>query len=243
MRFFDAHNLGSGQFSLGFRSADLLILFLMQREQFQANLGNSEESQTPQNRFSTGLSRVGRECLMNLIAPVWAGLLLMAPEATAQDSLINFNNSVFYTSRLVTDSFGKPLVGTNWVAQLFLDTPTGLLTVSGPGSGLFSAAGAGTPGAWSGGTRLLETVSFGQTSQVEVRVWDLSLFSTYEAALQAGGVTGTSGLFNYSFTPSSPLADTDSWMKNFPSVRLTDQPALPPLIEAIRHHSPRKATN
>ena len=177
---------------------------------------------------------------MRLIAPVSAGLLLMAPDAAAQDSLINFNNSVFGTSRLVTDSFGKPLVGTNWVAQLFLDTPTGFLTVSGPGSGLFSAAGAGNPGAWSGATRLLEMVSFGRTSQVEVRVWDLSLFATYEAALQTGGVTGTSGLFNYSFTPSSPLADTDSWMKNFPSIRLTDQPALPPLIEAVRHAEPQE---
>ena len=154
----------------------------MQREQFQTNLGNSEESKTPQKRFFTGLSGFGRECLMSLMAPVSAGLLLMAPDAAAQDSLINFNNSVFGTSRLVTDSFGKPLVGTNWVAQLFLDTPTGFLTVSGPGSGLFSAAGAGTPGAWSGGTRLLEMVSFGRTSQVEVRVWDLSLFATYEAA-------------------------------------------------------------
>jgi PKD repeat protein len=166
--------------------------------------------------------------------------LLLGSTALAQDSLIHFNNSVFGNTRLVTDSFGKPLVGTNWVAELFLDTPTGLLNVTGPGSGLFSASGSGTPGVWSGGTRLLEKVSFGQTAQVEVRVWDLSLFSTYEAALQAGGVTGTSGLFNYSFTPSSPLAESDSWMKNFPSIRLTDQPALPPLIEAIRHPEPQE---
>jgi hypothetical protein len=221
----------------------------MQREQPQTIPENVVENpaETRPNssfighsRFSKRLSRFGRECLTSIIAPLSAGLVLMAPDATAQDSLINFNNSVFGTSRLVTDSFGKPLVGTNWVAELFLDTSTGLLTVSGPGSGLFSAAGAGTPGAWSGGTRLLEKVSFGQTSQVEVRVWDLSLFSTYEAALQAGGVTGTSGLFNYSFTPSSPLAAADSWMKNFPSIRLTDQPALPPLIESIRHSEPQE---
>jgi hypothetical protein len=241
MRFLlDAHNLGLGQSYFDFRSADFLIPALMQREQFQTHLGNIEESKTVRTRVSTGWSGFGPACLMSLIAPVSAGLLLLAPDAAAQDSLINFNNSVFGTSRLVTDSFGKPVVGTNWVAQLFLDTPTGFLTVSGPGSGLFSAAGAGTPGAWSGATRLLEMVSFGRTSQVEVRVWDLSLFATYEAALQAGGVTGTSGLFDYSFTPSSPLADTDSWMKNFPSIRLTDQPALPPLIEAVRHAEPQE---
>ena len=115
----------------------------MQREQFQTNLGNSEESTPQKKRVSTGLRGFGRACLISLIAPVSAGLLLLAPDAAAQDSLINFNNSVFGTSRLVTDSFGKPVVGTNWVAQLFLDTPTGFLTVSGPGSGLFSAAGAG----------------------------------------------------------------------------------------------------
>ena len=171
------------------------------------------------------------------LAVASAGLFMVCETALAQDSAIHFNNSVFGNSRLVTDAAGKPLVGTNWVAQLFLDSPVGLSTVTGAGSGLFSAAGKGTAGVWAGGSRTLELVSFGETAQVEVRVWDLSLFSTYEDALMAGGTTGTTGLFPYTFTPSSPVAEADSWMKNFPSIRLVDQPALPPLIERIRHQT------
>ena len=167
-------------------------------------------------------------------------LLGVAGPAAAQDSLINFNNGVLGSSRLVTDFAGKPLVGTNWVAQLFLDTPTGLQEVTGPGSGLFYRAGEGTPGVWAGGLRLLEKVGIGQAAQLEVRVWDLGRYSTYEAALQAGGMTGTSGLFGYQFIPSSPLSASDSWMKNFPSIRMADQPALPPLIEGIRHPEPQE---
>ncbi len=181
------------------------------------------------HRFQTFLARG--------LAATSVGLFMGAEPAFAQDAAIHFNNAVFGTSRLVTDATGKPLAGTNWVAQLFLDTPVGLSTVTGAGSGLFSAAGKGTAGVWAGGNRTLEMVSFGETAQVEVRVWDLSLFSTYEDALMAGGITGTTGLFPYTFTPSSPIAEADSWMKNFPSIRLVDQPALPPLIERVRHQT------
>ena len=69
--------------------------------------------------------------------------------------------------------------------------------MSQPASGLFSAEGVGTPGVWSSRTHLLEKVGFGPTSQLEIRVWGLSLFPSYEAALQAGGVTVTSGLSNF----------------------------------------------
>lgn len=221
----------------------------MQREESQTNFEKTAKISVENleklpfylaNCFPTECGGFAGQCLTRMMVLLSAGLVLMAPKAAAQDSLINFNNSVFGSTRLVTDFSGKPLVGTNWMAGLFLDTPTGLLTVNGPGSGLFSAAGSGTPGVWSGGTRLLEKVGFGQPAQVEIRIWDVSLFASYEAALQAGGVTGTSGLFSYSFNPSSPLNEADSWMKNFPSIRLTDQPALPPLIEAVRHQEPQE---
>jgi len=75
--------------------------------------------------------------LVRGLAVASAGLCMVSETAFAQDSAIHFNNSVFGTSRLVTDAAGKPLVGTNWVAQLFLDTPVGLSTVTGAGSGLF----------------------------------------------------------------------------------------------------------
>lgn len=151
--------------------------------------------------FSSGkavLPGVARQTcclLMRLMPPLCAGLLLMALAATLKDSLIN--NPVFGTSCLVTNSLVKTMVGTNRMSHLLLDTPMGGLTVSEPASGLFSAEGVGTPGVRPSGTRLLEKVDFDPTSQVEMRVWGLSLFSSDEAALQAGGVTVTSGLSNF----------------------------------------------
>ena len=133
--------------------------------------------------------------LMSLLPPLCAELLLMAPAATLQHSLIN--NPVVGTSCLVTDSLVKTVAGTNRMSHLLLDTPTGGFTVSQPASGLFSAECVCTLGVCFSRTHLLEKVGFGPTSQLEIRVWGLSLFPSYEAALQAGGVTVTSGLSNF----------------------------------------------
>ena len=50
--------------------------------------------------------------LVRGLAVASAGLCMVSETAFAQDSAIHFNNSVFGTSRLVTDAAGKPLVGT-----------------------------------------------------------------------------------------------------------------------------------
>lgn len=158
--------------------------------------------------------------------------LAVAGMAVAQSVPVSFNNN-FDTGHLVYDPAGAPLVGTNYLAQLLLDTPTGLVTVTGTGSGLFRLPSTSSPGTWSGGTRQLPGVSYDQPVQLEVRVWDISLFPTYEAAVTGGGVTGTSGLFAYTYSPSAPPSPTDTWLKNLPSIRLIDQPSAPPLVESI----------
>jgi hypothetical protein len=156
----------------------------------------------------------------------------------AQSVPVNFNNLVLGLDRLVYDLGGQPLVGTNWQAQLFLDTTTGLVAVGGSGTGLFRAAGTSSPGTWSGASRDLPGVNAGQTVQLEVRVWDVSQFGTYDAASAAGGVTGTSGLFSYTFAPGNPPSPTDSWLKNLTTIRLVDAPAPPPLVKQIHHPTP-----
>lgn len=148
-------------------------------------------------------------------------------------SVVYFSNGVFDTNRMVLGVDGAPLASGSYVARLFMDTRTGLVAVNGKGDGRFA-----TPGIWGGGLRELAGVGYGQTVQLEVRVWDLSLYSSYEAAVNAGGMTGSSGLFNYTFAPSGPLSGPSSWMSNLTSIRLRTGPTPPPLIEGISNVDP-----
>lgn len=149
----------------------------------------------------------------------------------AQVATVNFSNGVFGTTRLVYDLAGQPLVGTNYLAQLYLDTPTGLISINGDGTGRFK--GFIRPGTWAGGARNLPGIAYGQPVQLEVRIWDRELYGSYEAAATAGGITGTSGLFSYTYAPGFPPSPSDDWLKNLTSIRLVDQPEPPPLIDSI----------
>ena len=146
-------------------------------------------------------------------------------------SLVSFNNAVLGSGGLVYDSNGKALASGNFVAQLYMDTFTGLKAINGTGTGRFGT----TPGVWDGGLRSLVGISYGQPVQLEVRIWDISLYSSYELAVTKGGITGTSGLFDYSYSPSGPITGSGAWMKNLTSIRLTSGPTPPPLIESIQH--------
>lgn len=176
---------------------------------------------------SNWAARRPHSCALSTLAA-----LTLASLAGAQSVPVSFNNN-FDTGHLVYDPAGARLVGTNYLALLLLDTPTGLVTVTGPGSGLFRQPGTAVPGTWTGGTRQLPGIGYDQPVKLEVRIWDVSLYTTYEAAVIGGGITGTSGLFAYTFGPSAPPSPTDTWLKNLPSIRLVDQPSAPPLVESI----------
>lgn len=148
-------------------------------------------------------------------------------------SVVYFGNNVFGADRLVVGVDGNPLASGSYVARLFMDSRTGLVAVNGKGDGRF-----GTPGIWDGGLRELAGIGYGQTVQLEVRIWDLSLYSSYEAAVNAGGNTGTSGLFSYTFAPSGTLSGPSSWMSNLTTIRLRTGPTPPPLIDGIGHADP-----
>ncbi len=168
-------------------------------------------------------------------SPCIVGLLaIFAPLLTqAQNSLVDFSNDVLGTNRFVLGVDGQPLKGTQWQAQLFNDTSAGLQVVPGSGSGFFSSAGV-----WDGGVRTLLGVLPGQDVQLEVRVWDHSLFSGYGEAIAAGGVTGSSGLFTWSMGTSVPLIGSDVWLKTLPVIQMVDQPNPPPLIVSVNYLSP-----
>ena len=178
---------------------------------------------------------------MNSLSPVrlLSAVCLLLP-AAAQTVPVTFANGVFGSTKLVLDVAGQPLVGTNYYAQLYLDTVTGLVAVNGAGTGRFRVEDTAAPGTWSGGTRELPGISYGQTAQLEVRVWDLNLYGTYDAAMAGGGITGTSGLFGYAYAPATPPSPADAWLNNLTTIRLVDAPAPPPLVESVNHPAPRE---
>lgn len=169
-------------------------------------------------------------------------LILMSVHSVmyGQGMSVNFDNHVFGEDKLVYDPSGKPLVGTNWHAQIYRDSVSGLVVVGGAGTGLFPSPGSANPGTWSGGVRELAGFEPGQAVRLEIRVWDKSLFSTYDEAVAQGGVTGTSGLFEYTFPAGSSQSPGDNWLKNMTPIHLANSPAEPPLVERITYPQPRE---
>jgi hypothetical protein len=156
-------------------------------------------------------------------------LLGVTAPALAQGT-VNFNNNVFGTptSRPVLDyPGGHPLIGTDFVAQLYygsVGTPaTSLTPVGAPGR--FRLALTTNPGSWMGGTRTLNGILAGQTASLQVRVWNVTAFPTYEASLVGGGVRGTSPVFDYT-VPLGPMpAPNEFWMWNFSWGRTIPEPS------------------
>jgi hypothetical protein len=79
----------------------------------------------------------------------------------------------------------------------------------------FRAAGSSLAGTWSttsGANRTLTGGGVGVPVFMQVRVWDLNQFATYEAAVAGGGLVTTSSVFTYTQRLSSPPATTDTYM-------------------------------
>jgi len=129
-----------------------------------------------------------------------------------------------HADRLVygTDN-ATPLLGTNWVAQLYYNVGAGqaetsLHIISGDTATPFRAGPAGG-GIWNGGgSKVFPDVGNGVTATLQVRVWDGALFPTgYAAAVAGGGVTGKSAPFSYA--PPVPPAN-NTGMDNLQSFTL-----------------------
>jgi len=105
---------------------------------------------------------------------------------------------------------GPGLTGTNYAAQLWYDTGTGLREVQGA-TRLFRVPTTTLPGTWN--TAPAAGVTFigldaGATAQLQIRVWDIQKFATYAAAVAAGGEVGHSELFGYTVPlPGSAASD------------------------------------
>ena len=117
---------------------------------------------------------------------------------------------------------GTRLVGTNYAAALYWGTGVGPLdqfavraldnTSLGASVALFRDPGSSLAGTWSGGSRFFVGQDVGASLQLQVRVWDISRFATYQLAIAAGDVTGASEVFGY--VVPSPLDAAGLSMNN-----------------------------
>jgi hypothetical protein len=133
-------------------------------------------------------------------------LLLLAPWiGSAQGTVTFVNYGAFITEgvdRLVyiSDESGDqvPLVGTNWVAQLYYGSDAASFQPHTAAPSRFRPVGTASPGTWVGGTRPLTGFTVTQIVTMQVKVWDIRDGATFELACQDGHMMGgESGVFTY----------------------------------------------
>src|SRR5262245_6537310 len=167
------------------------------------------------------------------------GILSLVSSNALPQGYVNFNNNGLFAgnppSVLVylgdPAKGGTPLVGTNWLAQLYYGaqgSPESNLIPVESAPAHFRVPTTSNPGTWSGGTRDLVGFSGNDTVFLQVKVWDGALFPTYEAALGASGITGKSILFNFTICPPGSCGGPNpEAMANFRGFNLV--PGMPPL--------------
>lgn len=153
-------------------------------------------------------------------------LAALATSAYAQ-GVITFANSVLpdtpnrYVWAVDVPSFQTyPLVGTHYAAQLYYGPTASSLAAHTAAPSRFRAPGSSLAGTWStatGASRTLNGGGVGVPVFLQVRVWDLNQFATWEAAVAGGGIAGSSEVFQYTQLLSNPPAPTDTYMVNFSS--------------------------
>jgi hypothetical protein len=157
---------------------------------------------------------------------------LFSPTASFAQAVDFANDRPFLTQadRLVRDVSSAPLVGTNYVAQLYYGpegTPAGSLVPVTSSPAQFRPPTTMKPGTWLGGYRTLQGMAIGQVATLQVRVWDNTVGATWEEALATGfGQTqyGTSALFSYEVPLTGP---PPLWyIENFRGFTLVPEPSI-----------------
>lgn len=155
---------------------------------------------------------------------------VVAASAFAQGT-VNFNNRLTFAStddRLVYLGTVNPvpLVGTDWVAQLYYGsqgTAADSLNPVAANPAAFRVATTTSPGTWSGGTRTLDGIAIGGTATLQVRVWNLASFPTYDAALAAGEY-GVSNPFDYT-VPAAGSLPSAFYMEGLRTFNVVPEPS------------------
>jgi len=133
--------------------------------------------------------------------------------------------------RLVRDVDGNPLVGTNYVAQLYMGpSPDNLMPNTALPARFANVSGTLPAGTWQPKTvRILSWPWPPGPIYLQVRVWDTSVAQTYEqAAASPTGQYGRSEAFVYDPCPGLPgvLPPACEKMLNFRGFRLRTNPSV-----------------
>jgi hypothetical protein len=156
-------------------------------------------------------------------------VVLSANHAIGQGE-VYFGNRVLPPARLVLDSFGQPIVGTNFIAQLLYET-TPETFIAHPEIARFYPS-AEFQGWWVGGFRNLAGAGgVNVPVRMQIRAWDGGFGGTteipsitFDEAVIMGNQWGVSEIFVYTQEQDGPDPD-DFWMKNFQGFSLVPEPS------------------
>ena len=159
------------------------------------------------NRWNIRKQALAR--LMKRSLLLFGFLSLINTDALSQGT-VNFNNNGLIPGNppdvLVYFEKGVPLVGTNFVAQLYYGAPGSSESALTPVTSLpapFRQPTTGIPGTWIGGTRTLTGFSQGAAVELQVRVWDITIAPDYLSAFTWGNGLYTAKGAPFSYTVPS----------------------------------------
>jgi hypothetical protein len=170
-----------------------------------------------------------------------AFVIVLVASVAASAQTVSFRNSELYTTpadRRVYDVQGRPLVGANYLAQLYYGPyGTGPASLT-PHTALARFRNIPTTdsfaGTWVGGVRTLSGMGPGQMVTLQVRVWDERFGSTFEQAVvnpASSNQYGVSCPFWYTICTPGHCPMT---IENFRSFSLVTNP--PPGVIQIRRN-------
>jgi hypothetical protein len=154
---------------------------------------------------------------------------LSAVISCGAQGVIDFNNENLKPppNPRVRFSNGAGVVGTNYVAQLYYGASTSTQSSLIPVADLpahFDHPPTIRAGYWMGGMRTLDGFNPGETVELQVRVWDITLAPTYDDAAAAKlGEFGAAAPFFYLIPPVG-AAESDCAMANFQGYALNPVP-------------------
>jgi len=157
-----------------------------------------------------------------------AALTVVVGVQTYAQGTIDFRNRITGTLDVPVFAVGGARLGdASFVAQLYFSATQGgvYAPVTGAPAVFRTGTGAGYWNAGADSTRTLAGIVGGTTAWLQVRVWNLALQPTYEAALAAGGVRGFSDPFSVATGGGGVPPGSPAFMTAMTSFTLVPEPS------------------